>query len=106
MSNDPVKSKSGVFVDSKSGEVVYSEPEEGVQIVAPGGVVDANARARIELEGGSLESASTADVAETADSAVAVKTTDFDALKVDEKKATPKKVPAKKADVVGAPKSA
>jgi hypothetical protein len=41
-------SKSGVFIDSKTGKVVNSQPEEGVQLVPPGGIIDATAEARIE----------------------------------------------------------
>lgn len=41
-------SKTGVFIDSKTGKVVTSPPEEGYQIVAPGGVIDANAQAQID----------------------------------------------------------
>jgi hypothetical protein len=29
-------SKTGVFIDTKTGQVVDSQPEEGVQLVAPG----------------------------------------------------------------------
>ncbi|HEV2927543.1 MAG TPA: hypothetical protein VGW74_02535 [Propionibacteriaceae bacterium] len=41
-------SKSGVFIDAKTGKVVNSQPEEGYQIVPPGGVIDANAQAQID----------------------------------------------------------
>lgn len=41
-------SKTGVFIDAKTGKVVDSQPEEGYQLVAPGGVIDANAQAQIE----------------------------------------------------------
>lgn len=40
-------SKSGVFIDTKTGKVVESQPEEGIQLVAPGGVVTPNAEAQI-----------------------------------------------------------
>lgn len=33
-------SKSGVFIDSKSGKVVEQQPEEGIQLVPPGGTID------------------------------------------------------------------
>lgn len=49
-------SESGVFWDSKNLKVVDSQPEEGVQIVAPGTEVTANAEAEIarwrEVESG------------------------------------------------------
>lgn len=41
-------STNGVFIDTKTGQVVESQPEEGIQLVAPGGVIDDNARALIE----------------------------------------------------------
>lgn len=41
-------SKSGVFIDTKSGKVVESQPEEGIQLVPPGGVVTPNAEAQIK----------------------------------------------------------
>lgn len=41
-------SKTGVFIDAKTGKVVNSQPEEGYQIVPPGGVIDANAQAQID----------------------------------------------------------
>jgi len=49
MANEEKISSTGVFVDGKTGEVVYEAPEEGVQLVAPGGVVDANAEQDIQL---------------------------------------------------------
>jgi hypothetical protein len=39
-----------VFVDTKTGKVVESQPEEGVQIVAPGAPLDASALAAIARE--------------------------------------------------------
>lgn len=32
-------SKNGVFFDTKAGKVVKTQPEEGIQIVAPGGEI-------------------------------------------------------------------
>jgi len=32
-------SKSGVWIDTKTGRVVESQPEHGVQLVPPGGVI-------------------------------------------------------------------
>lgn len=32
----PEISETGVFVDSKTGQIVHSQPEEGVQLVPPG----------------------------------------------------------------------
>lgn len=40
-------SKSGVFIDTKSGKVVNSPPEEGVQLVRPGGTIDTATAAAI-----------------------------------------------------------
>jgi hypothetical protein len=42
-------SKSGVFIDMKTGKVVNSAPEEGIQIVPPGGTIDPTAAAQIEV---------------------------------------------------------
>lgn len=39
MAEDKV-SEGGVFIDTKTGKVVESQPEEGVQLVPPGGVID------------------------------------------------------------------
>lgn len=47
MAGDPV-SKNGVFIDSKTGKVVESRPEEGVQLVAPGDTITADAQAVID----------------------------------------------------------
>lgn len=33
-------SKNGVYIDSKTGKVVEKQPEEGVQLVPPGGTID------------------------------------------------------------------
>lgn len=41
-------SKSGVFIDLKTGKVVEKQPEEGIQLVPPGGVVTPNAEAQIK----------------------------------------------------------
>lgn len=41
-------SKNGVWIDSKTGKVVEKPPEEGTQIVPPGGTIDAAAAAAIE----------------------------------------------------------
>lgn len=41
-------SATGVFFDTKAQKVVESQPEEGVQIVAPGGEVTADAQASID----------------------------------------------------------
>jgi hypothetical protein len=54
MANEPEKSPNGIYVDTKTGDVVYEAPEEGVQIVAPGGELDAAAKARIEAVGGTI----------------------------------------------------
>lgn len=41
-------SKSGVFIDTQSGKVVEQQPEEGIQLVPPGGVVTPDAEAQIK----------------------------------------------------------
>lgn len=41
-------SKTGVWIDSRTGKIVESEPEEGVQLAAPGQVVDPTTAAQIE----------------------------------------------------------
>lgn len=41
-------SKTGVFIDTKTGKVVESQPEEGVQLVRPGGTIRNDAAAQIE----------------------------------------------------------
>jgi hypothetical protein len=46
--NEPEKSESGVYVDTKTNKVVESVPEEGVQLVAPGGTIDDEAKRNIE----------------------------------------------------------
>jgi hypothetical protein len=39
MADDQV-SKNGVWIDSKTGNVVESQPEEGIQLVPAGGTID------------------------------------------------------------------
>lgn len=41
-------SKNGVFIDTKTGKIVEKQPEEGIQIVPPGGTIDAVAQAQID----------------------------------------------------------
>lgn len=43
-------SKSGVWIDTKSDKIVESQPEEGIQLVAPGGPVTPEIAKRIERE--------------------------------------------------------
>ena len=43
-------SKTGVFIDLKTDKVVERQPEEGIQLVAPGGQVTPAAAKRIENE--------------------------------------------------------
>lgn len=47
MADDQV-SKNGVFIDTKTGKVVESRPEEGIQLVPPGGTIDAAAQEAID----------------------------------------------------------
>jgi hypothetical protein len=57
-------SKSGVFIDTKTGKVVESQPEEGVQLVAPGGVVTPEAERQIKAAkaGGDTSTAGAVDL--------------------------------------------
>jgi hypothetical protein len=57
-------SKTGIWVDTKTGKVVETQPEEGVQLVAPGGEV--TDRAADLLKAGSVERATAPADAETA----------------------------------------
>jgi hypothetical protein len=41
-------SKSGVFIDTKTGKVTESQPEEGIQLVAPGSPVTPDAQRAID----------------------------------------------------------
>lgn len=59
----PEISESGVFIDSKTGEVVDKQPEEGVQLVAPGSEIDQAAKDAIEAA--KVAAAGGAPVAET-----------------------------------------
>ncbi len=40
-------SETGVWIDQSTGQVVTDPPERGVQLVAPGGVIDDGARRAI-----------------------------------------------------------
>lgn len=44
----PKISESGVFIDSKTGKVVESQPEEGVQIVPPGSEITPDMEKAVE----------------------------------------------------------
>lgn len=48
MSDSPNISAGGVFFDTKNQKVVQSPPEEGVQLVAPGGEITPEAQADID----------------------------------------------------------
>lgn len=65
-------SQSGVFFDTKANKVVNSQPEEGVQIVAPGGELTATAEAEIarwrEVESGNPQPVAEAVTTEAAGS--------------------------------------
>lgn len=65
MADDIKLSKSGVFLDTKTGEIVESQPEEGIQIVAPGRPLDATALAAIERERPNLTPTSPVDLSAT-----------------------------------------
>lgn len=57
-------SKSGVYIDTKTGKVVEKQPEEGVQLVAPGGTIDASVQQQIDW---AKDAASTSAEAEPVD---------------------------------------
>lgn len=76
MADDAV-SKSGVYIDSKTGKVVEKAPEEGYMLVRPGGTIDATRRAAIDAantaanppqESASLDSMTKAELQAEADS--------------------------------------
>lgn len=50
-------SKTGVYVDSKTGKVVNSPPEEGIQLVPAGGTIDSAAAAAIAAAKAALSGA-------------------------------------------------
>lgn len=75
-------SKSGVFIDTKTGKVVNSQPEEGVQLVPAGGTIDADTAALI-------------DMAKTAASGAGKEPVVEDLSATDEGDAQPAKVPRK-----------
>ena len=50
MANEPEKLAGGVFIDTKSGDIVHEKPEEGIQIVPEGGVLDDVAQGRLNAE--------------------------------------------------------
>lgn len=56
-------SKNGVFIDTKTGKVVESKPEEGVQLVAPGDTIDADVQKRIDNAKSALSDAAAAEKA-------------------------------------------
>lgn len=45
---DNATAKNGVYFDTKAGKVVEKQPEEGIQLVAPGGEITAAVQARID----------------------------------------------------------
>lgn len=67
MANEPQKVDGGIFIDTQTNEVVHEKPEEGVQVVPEGGVVDELARGLLQAEGHQLETASAEEDVETAD---------------------------------------
>lgn len=75
MANEPQKIDGGIFIDTKTGDIVHDVPEEGIQIVPPGGFLDDVAKGRLAAEGGDvpavvgqrLETASAASSVETAE---------------------------------------
>lgn len=55
----PTKSHTGIWVDTQTGQVVTEEPEQGKQLVPPGGEVDQ--RVRDDVEAARLVSGQTDD---------------------------------------------
>lgn len=41
-------SKTGVYIDTKTGKVTDAPPEEGIQLVPPGGTIDSAAQKQID----------------------------------------------------------
>lgn len=41
-------SKTGVWIDTRTGKTVSKQPEEGIQLVAPGGEIDARTQAALD----------------------------------------------------------
>lgn len=81
MANEPQKIEGGVFIDTKTDEVVHEKPEEGVQIVPEGGVLDDHARGLLKAIGGEsavgeLDTASAAVDVDTAAVSDEVETAD------------------------------
>lgn len=67
-------SKDGVWVDTKSGEVVNGpQPEEAIQLVAPGGEITADVQKRIDAEHAADSDDASDDEAEADDDADAKK---------------------------------
>lgn len=66
MAEDKV-SRDGVFIDTKTGKVVESQPEEGIQLVPAGGTIDNAAAALIEA---AKKAADGADQDQTSDDPV------------------------------------
>ncbi len=58
--------KSGVWFDSKSRKVVKSQPEEGIQLAAPGAEITPDVQASIDQYEGIDEQATAPAVVETA----------------------------------------
>lgn len=52
MANEPQIIDGGVFIDTKTDEIVHVKPEEGVQIVPEGGTLDDTARGLLKAVGG------------------------------------------------------
>lgn len=58
-------SKNGVWIDTKNGKVVESCPEEGVQLVPPGGTIDAATQQLIDDAKASVKADAAAEKAPT-----------------------------------------
>lgn len=47
--------KTGVWIDTSTGKVTTTQPAEGIQLVAPGGEIDANAQRLIDDANATVE---------------------------------------------------
>jgi hypothetical protein len=72
MANEPEKIAGGVFIDTKTGDVVGEKPEEGMQIVPEGGVLDSVAQGILDAEGKAVPG-SDAEAKDDADKTVTTK---------------------------------
>lgn len=68
-------SKNGVWIDTKTDKVVDDQPEEGIQLVAPGGVITPATAKQIEALRNPPKTPSTVDLSMTTEATVAAEAT-------------------------------